>query len=384
MPLKCISGNQELFAFNITSTEAWNELRASNAQDHSLHMQCCGAGVVLKTSKLGTRYFSHARKGPCLTAPESSEHLRAKEIIATAVQRAGWVARVEQSGQTNDQQTWIADVLASRGGKSAIAFEVQWSRQSLDETERRQNIYRSASVRGMWFMRQHDFPISKDIPAFMLTFDEQTGEFHVLLPAPCFHSSFISARDKLKSEYWQQRIELSRFVEGALRGKLRFAPQIGKMLPLEVSGVYTDCWRCKKTTRIIINLCFAASRIHTGASDVDASIYDFDDDEGHGATLLVNTLRADVLAQHGIGAIKPRYSRTEGQKYLSNGCVHCDALQGRFFEHEFAYEAELIFSVDVLFDDQWTQHLEDDSAFNRWWFEDMPEPSALVSSQMAD
>lgn len=378
MPLKCVSDNQELFAFNIKSADDWDELRARNAQDRSLHMQCCGVGVVLKTSKLGTRYFAHARKGPCLSAPESSEHLRAKEIIATAVQRAGWVVTVEQSGQTNDQQTWIADVLASRGGKSAIAFEVQWSRQSLDETERRQNIYRSASVRGMWFMRQHDFPISKEIPAFMLTFDEQTGEFHVLLPAPSFNSLWVCARDKHESRNWQQRIELGRFVEGALQGKLRFAPQVGKKLPLEVSGACTDCWRCKKETWIITNLCFAASRVQPGAADVDASIYDFDD-EGHGAALLMNTLRPHVLAQHGIGAIRPRFSRTEGQKYLSNGCVHCDALQGRFFDHEVAYEAELIFSVDVLFDDQWTQHLEDDSALNRWWFEDIPEPSVLVS-----
>lgn len=381
MPLKCVSGDQELFAFNITSAEDWNALRAKNAQDRSLQMQCCGAGVVLKTSKLGTRYFSHARKGPCLTAPESSEHLRAKEIIATAIQRAGWTARVEQSGQTNDQQTWIADVLASRGGKSAIAFEVQWSRQSLDETERRQNIYRSASVRGMWFMRQHDFPISKDIPAFMLTFDEKTGEFHVLLPAATFMSSYISARDKHKPEYWQQRIELGRFVEGALRGNLRFAPHIGKMLPLDVSAAYTDCWRCKKTTGIITDLCFAASRVQPDVADVHASIYDFDDDDGNGATLLMRTLHYTVLAKHGIGEIRPRYSRTEGKKYLSNGCVHCDALQGRFFDHELAYEDEFIFSVELLFDDQWTRYLGEKTALNRWWFKDVSEPSPAISSE---
>ncbi len=380
MPLKCISGNQELFAFNIASAEDWNELRARNAQDRYLHMHCCGAGVILKTSKLGTRYFSHVRKGPCLSAPESSEHLRAKEIIATAVQHAGWVARVEQSGQTNDQRTWIADVLASRGGKTAIAFEVQWSRQAFEETVRRQDVYRSASVRGMWFMRQHNFPISKEIPAFMLTFDEVSGAFHVLLPAPSFNPLWISARDKHRPEYWQQRVELGRFVEGALQGKLRFAPQLGKMLPLDVSAAYTNCWRCKKTTGIIIDLRFAASRVQPGAADVTASIYDFDDDDGHGSTLLRNTLHPNLLAQHGIGPIKPRYSRTEGHKYLSNGCVHCDALQGRFFDHEVAYDAQSIFSVDVLFDDQWTRHLEDQDAMNRWWFDDMPaQPLPMLS-----
>ena len=379
MPLKCVSDSEEFFAFNITNVEEWHELRARNAQDRSLHMQCCGAGVVLKTSKLGTRYFAHARKGPCLTAPESSEHLRAKEIIATAVQRAGWLARVEQTGQTNDQQTWIADVLASRGGKTAIAFEVQWSRQSLEETVKRQDVYRSASVRGLWLMRQHDFPISKEVPAFMLTFDEEAGVFHVLLPAQRFNPLWVSARDKHKPEYWQQRIELGRFVEGSLQGKLRFAPQVGKMLPLDVSAAYADCWRCKKTTGIIIDLSFAASRVQQGAADTSATIYDFDDDEGRGPALMMKTFPSALLAQHGIGPIKPRFSRTEGHKYLSNGCVHCDALQGRFFDHEVAYDAQVIFSVDVLFDDQWTRHLEDQGTMNRWWFDEAPDPSPQVS-----
>lgn len=381
MPLKCISDGQELFAFNITGTEDWNELRLRNAKDRSLRMPCCGADVVLKTSKLGTRYFSHARKGPCLTAPESSEHLRAKEIIATAVQRAGWVAQVEQSGQTSDQQNWTADVLASRGGKTAIAFEVQWSRQSLDETVQRQDLYRSASVRGMWLMRQHVFPISKEVPAFMLTFEEESGLFHVLLPAPSFNPVWVSARDKHKPGNWQQRIELSHFVEGALQGKLRFAPQVGQTLPLEVCAAYTDCWRCKKTTGIIIELSFAGSRVLPGAGDVTASIYDFDDDGGSGSSLLMNTLRPGSLAQHGIGPIKPRYSRTEGQKYLSNGCVHCDALQGRFFDHEVAYDAHSIFSVDVLFDDKWICHLEDREALERWWFDDTPVNAPLALSE---
>jgi hypothetical protein len=32
-----------------------------------------------------------------------------------------------------------------------------------------------------------------------------------------------------------------------------------------------------------------------------------------------------------VGAIKSRYSKTIGAFYLSNGCYHCDAIQGDFF-----------------------------------------------------
>lgn len=63
--------------------------------------------------------------------------------------------------------------------------------------------------------------------------------------------------------------------------------------------------------------------------------------------------RITTYARHGIGLIKPRYSRTEGQTYLFSGCIHRDALQGRFFDNEVAYyDALPVFSVDVLFDDR--------------------------------
>ena len=87
---------------------------------------------------------------------------------------------------------------------------------------------------------------------------------------------------------------MGRFVEGALRRKLRFAPQVGRTLPLDVCAAYTECWRCEKTTGLVIDLCFAASRVLAGAADVTADIYDFDD-EGKGVTLLMEAIRAETL-----------------------------------------------------------------------------------------
>lgn len=375
MPLKCISNGQDMFSFDFEEPEDWEGLRTRNRKEHVLKMSCCGSEVVLKTSKLGTQYFTHAKKGTCSSVPETAEVMLAKEVVAKASRRAGWTVHVEASGQMHEGENWTVDVLVSRNSGAQVAFAIHWGHVSFEEMSRRQALHRSAGIRTMWLMRQHDVPVDKAVPAFRLSRDDSTGTCFVSLPGPYFHPAFASAKNGNDPNHWRQRIELGRFVEGALAGKLHFAPQVGRTLPMDVCAAYTECWRCKKTTGLVIDLCFAASRVLQGAADVTAKIYDFDD-EGRGAALLMSTLSVAVLARHDIGPIKPRYSRTEGQPYLSNGCIHCDALQGRFFDHEVAYDAHPVFSIDVLFDDRWVSHLEDREAIDKWWFDDQPGESA--------
>lgn len=69
-----------------------------------------------------------------------------------------------------------ADILVTKG-KFKVAFEVQWSCQSQQETSMRQQRYASAAVRGLWLFRQHDFPVDQDIPAFRLALNEASGRF---------------------------------------------------------------------------------------------------------------------------------------------------------------------------------------------------------------
>ncbi len=75
MPLKCLNGNEEVYAFNFSSDEDWEDLRKENSKTKALRMPCCNALVTLRTSKLGTKHFAHARIGSCTTAPEKAEHL---------------------------------------------------------------------------------------------------------------------------------------------------------------------------------------------------------------------------------------------------------------------------------------------------------------------
>jgi len=179
----------------------------------------------------------------------------------------------------------------------------------------------------------------------------------------------MSVRRKDEPDYWQQAIELSDFVEGALTGKLHFAPLLGTTVPVDVYTAETNCWRCKKDTRTVLNLIFAASRALPGCADVELDIYSFGDSLKNGSSVISKMLPQSLLKTYGIGALKPRYSKTEGRSYLSNGCVHCDALQGRFFEFGLAAEMQKSFEIETKFEKEWGILIEEAACdVNRWWF----------------
>lgn len=368
MPLKCLRGGNPVFAFNVKSDEAWAHLRQENRANRQLRMPCCGSSVVLRTSKLGTRHFAHSRRGPCSTAPETAEHLLAKMTIVEGILETRWTATPEQSGQTPAGQEWRADVLATKG-KNRVAFEVQWSRQEQHETDKRQQRYADAGVRGLWLFRQKDLPLGKETPSFRLEYREHSKTFDVLLPSPHYDPAW-SLRSN-NSSSWGQRIPLKSFVVGALNGSLRFAPAIGRRMPVEVSTARIPCWKCKRYTSVVLRISFAASRILPGCFDIPMSIYDFDKNLPGGHAALASILPANLLRQHEIGTVKPRWSKTQAREYMSNGCIHCDALQGSFFEHEYAYDATKAFETDAEFRSEWIPHLEDARPYVlRWWFDE--------------
>ena len=78
-------------------------------------MTCCDEHATIKTSKLGTQFFAHKRRGECTSAAETAEHLFVKACIAKAIRGTGWEVNTEQRGQAPDGSVWVADVMASRG-----------------------------------------------------------------------------------------------------------------------------------------------------------------------------------------------------------------------------------------------------------------------------
>ncbi len=146
MPLKALLDGQPILAPLLGDT-AWAELYF---QRHRLVLSCCPDRAVQMRGGAGTRriqHFSHAPSPTCQFRGETTAHLLAKVEIARACAEAGWSVDIEHA-----EAAWRADVLADRGGQR-VAFEVQWSRQTLAETEARQARYRATGVRGCWFFR---------------------------------------------------------------------------------------------------------------------------------------------------------------------------------------------------------------------------------------
>lgn len=366
MPLKCLIEGNPVFAFEF-STEDWHQLRTKNRQKKHLALPCCDRGVVPKTSKLGTQFFAHARRDGCESSSETAEHLHAKSLVAKAVKLAGWEVDTEVTGRTPDGEAWVADVLATKG-KATVAIEVQWSSQSIEQTKQRQIRYAASGVRGLWLLRHPNLVVDKATPTFRLRQTEENNDFTVMIPK-LGSSSWICNHNKNEAGHWQQEISLTAFVVGVLRGALKFAPAIGMRMPVSVSTASVSCWRCKKDTAIVHGITFQADKVLPCHSTIYLNLDDIDDFENRIG--LVQTLfPLEKMRKHGIGAIRDRYSRTAGASYLSNGCAHCDALQGRFFDHGSMYDAEITYEVEAELSKQLAEHLvEVDSSAFCWWFD---------------
>lgn len=182
MPLACRDGDKTLYAFRF-SREGWADLKRDRAR---LRMGCCDAGAVLKCSKYGTQFFAHARRGDCTTAPESAEHLLTKDVIARAIEAAGWTAYVEHRHPAGD---WIADVLAERDGRR-IAFEVQLSHQTIEETQQRHERYLADGIACVWLMRAPSGSSISTAPIFCVDVDDGAP---VMTPSMQPLSAFVTA-----------------------------------------------------------------------------------------------------------------------------------------------------------------------------------------------
>lgn len=360
MPLKCLNNNQLIYSFNLNDDE-WEALRNENKDTKCLETACCHVGVVLKTSPLGTKYFAHARKGECITAPMTAEHILAQLHIIEGIKRTDWIfepeANPEVSEITPTGREWQADVLATKN-KSKVAFEVQWSRQTIKETIRRHDRYKNSKVRALWFFRQDDFISNKGMPAFQIDFDTANKLFKVYLRPIRYWTD-----DKPKLPF----ILLQDFVEGCLTGKLIYSPVIGKTIPLEVSTTNIQCKRCKRTTNIITGLNFLVSEVLPNCPNIPANIYTKGIEKW-----LLEWLPAGLLKAHIIGKLKVRKSFMQVEKeasYFSNGCAHCDGIQPKHFEYRLDNNEEIpLIKLNILF----TQELADifwNDYVHYWWFD---------------
>ena len=324
MPLRCVDEHGTIFEAPECSDEEWDSLREQGRKERNLRMPCCPARAVLKTSKLGTRFFAHRAKGGCNWKPETDVHLHLKALALATARQTGWEARTEVTGHTPGGEKWTADVLAWKGNEK-IAVEIQWSGQTNEETWRRQRRYQRSGIRGVWLLRQPGFPIAAELPAACIGGTMKEG-LRILIPK--FGST--RAHDRKNSIHWLQNLSPEEFLKAVFEKRLLFGTGHLRTISFGIETGVMACWRCNALTRIVTGV--------SGRAGPHSLFFRLQED---GCTrTLAKLIQECTRLRTDIGTIKPRYSYTLGHSYLSNGCAQCDAIIGQFYEHHAWYVQE--------------------------------------------
>lgn len=218
MPLRVQLNENSLNAALLSETQ-WQALKGSR----SLRMPCCDAPAYGRTSRLGTRHFAHSPRSHCGAEGECAEHLAAKAEIVRVCHELGWDALSEYVGNQ-----WRADVYATRG-RYRLAFEIQWSKQTLQATRERHAAY-GTDIKCCWLFKQ--------VPSLNRWEPGPIAERNL----PIFRLSRADSRFDVT--IGDRAITLREFVKARLQGQIHFCDQksfVVREVQFVVSKV--QCWR---------------------------------------------------------------------------------------------------------------------------------------------
>ena len=275
-------------------------------------LPCCAANGYLRTSKRGTNHFVHKHKVNCDWEPESWQHLQAKTEIVRACQELGYDTKTEVSGSD-----WRADVLATKAGASGlikIAFEVQWSPQTLDITKERQAKYERDGIRCCWLFRLP--PVtgqSKQLPVFQLA---------------------MSPDESLVVHVEKRTVSLPDFIEDLLSKRIRWCRnyRLKPVQDLIIMFFPIHCWKCKRQHHV-----YSVESKHISCCNkvlLESFAYEEEPPLRFRPEVIAAVkyfLKTDKAKGIRMGKIKQRYSRTLGEAYQSFGCPWCDAISGNHY-----------------------------------------------------
>jgi hypothetical protein len=103
----------------------------------------------------------------------------------------------------------------------------------------------------------------------------------------------------------------------------------GPTVRARVASVTDSCWQCRSKVRAVVGVLVDPAATHDGTGFLP-----FDDVSAE----LAATLDPRTLAARRIGEIKHRDSPGVAGGYVSNGCIECDALIGRFALEDLVHE----------------------------------------------
>jgi len=298
----------------LLSEAEWDALcNRARENDHPLVLPCCGSSGHCRISKLGTRHFVHYRRAACSWQPETAEHLLAKEAVIRGCHAAGFTAKSECS-----EGGWRADVLAIKS-TLRLAFEIQWSSQTAEETEERQSLYAKSNVRGCWFFRRTPAMLKpqNETPAFELNFEDRAPVVNI----------------------GKRSCALTAFTEALLTRKVRFCGSL-MALPqqkLLIAVAAMKCWKCHSLSTIY----YIDSDLRTACgAEIPVEDVTWSDEKLEFTPAIENAVISHVVGGNlpKLGHIKRRFSRTIKRAYVSFGCANCDAIFGDWPLRDFILE----------------------------------------------
>lgn len=314
MPLRAFLDEQEIISLEY-SDDQWTELKNKIKRDKTpLTLPCCNQVGFLRTSSKGLKHFVHSKSdSTCDWKPETPEHLKSKIEIVKACHENDWKAIPEFS-----EKDWRADVLAVKN-EMRIAFEVQWSKQTMEETKFRQQRYKESYVRGCWFFRTPPKTFKYDSSILS---DNET---------PSFVIQKNDAGDIIVS-FSNQAIPLKEFVGNLLKRNIKYCEhyRLKPKQEVEIVVFETSCWKCKKPQHS-----YTVDQHLKSMCNQDmylmGSMWDNDDIDKSPAIqkAIKEIMKSETDLK--IGEIKRRYSKTVHDSYLSYGCYYCDAIFGDFY-----------------------------------------------------
>jgi len=250
MPLRAQLDGCSLNAALLSETQ-WQALKGSR----QLLMPCCDAPAYRRTSRLGTRYFAHSPGSHCGAEGESAEHLAAKAKTVRVCDELGWDALSEFAGDN-----WRADVYAMRG-RHRVAFEIQWSRQSLEGTRERHAAY-GPDVKCYWLFRKLPSPIGQRADPDQL--ERLTAERDL----PIFRLSLADSGFNVIVDH--KTLSLRDFVAARLERRIRFCEQRNYTVSQVQLVVCTvECWKPSCRSRYEVFYTRRILRSDCGAEHVE-------------------------------------------------------------------------------------------------------------------
>lgn len=296
MPLIAYLYSQKIFAPLLNENE-WEHIRSSLKENPEyLHFKCCQSPVYARVSKNGLKHFVHKNTDHCNYVYESEDHLLLKMEVFEACQNLGWNTEVEFAGEK-----FRTDVLAQKDGQR-VAFEIQLSRQDLQTTIERQNIFKEAGVRCVWFFKRlpSRFYTNRFLPAFELIIDH-----HNILPFQCNLTG--------------KQIPVKKCVELLLEGKVKFRKKLvlKKQQKAEIYLFDEDCWRCEFQYKAI------------GAWSTIKSQCGIEHENGgfEIETLALETKKVVKELRHtNIAVFKKSFSRAKNRYVWANHCPRCRSM----------------------------------------------------------